>query len=44
MSRVYVGRLPLRVKSYDLEEFASDFGRVRDVVIKTGFGFIVGLI
>ncbi|KAB7503993.1 Serine-arginine protein 55 [Armadillidium nasatum] len=39
--RVYVGGLNHRVKVRDLERFFRRFRKLRDVVIKNGFGFVV---
>lgn len=41
MSRVYVGNLPHRASERDLESFFKGFGRIREVVLKNGFGFVV---
>ncbi|RXG59646.1 Serine/arginine-rich splicing factor 4 [Armadillidium vulgare] len=38
--RVYVGGLNHRVKVRDLEKFFRRFRKLRDVVIKNGFGFV----
>ena len=40
-SRVYIGRLPSRATERDVEHFFRGFGRIRDVVLKNGFGFVV---
>jgi arginine/serine-rich splicing factor 4/5/6 len=40
MSRVYVGNLPTRVNERDLEHFFKGFGKIRDVMLKNGFGFV----
>ena len=40
-SRVYIGRLPSRATRRDVERFFRGFGRIRDVVLKNGFGFVV---
>lgn len=40
-SRVYVGGLPFGVRDRDLEKFFKGFGRVRDILIKNGYGFVV---
>ena len=41
MSRVYVGNLSSRATERDLEHFFRGFGRIRDVMLKDGFGFVV---
>ena len=40
-SRVYVGGLSYRVSERDLDRFFRSYGRLRDIVIKNGFGFVV---
>lgn len=40
-SRVYVGGLPYGVRDRDLEKFFKGFGRIRDILIKNGYGFVV---
>uniref|UniRef100_A0A5K3FJA0 RRM domain-containing protein n=1 Tax=Mesocestoides corti TaxID=53468 RepID=A0A5K3FJA0_MESCO len=40
MSRVYVGRLPARCSERDIERFFKGYGRLRDIVLKTGYGFV----
>jgi splicing factor, arginine/serine-rich 4/5/6 len=40
MSRVYFGKLPRDCRDNDLEKLAKEFGRVRDVRLLQGFGFI----
>ena len=39
--RVYIGRLSSRASERDVEHFFRGYGKIRDVVIKSGFGFIV---
>jgi RNA recognition motif-containing protein len=39
-SRVYFGRLPRDAESRDIEKLASEFGRIRDVRLLTGFAFV----
>ena len=40
--RVYLGRLPPTVRQRDIERFFEGYGKVHDIVIKNGFGFLVG--
>lgn len=40
MSRVYIGNLSSRVTERDLEHFFRRFGKIRDVMLKNGFGFV----
>lgn len=39
-SRVYVGGLPYGTSERDLERFFRGYGRMRDVLIKNGYGFV----
>lgn len=39
-TRVYFGRLPRDTRERDLERFVRGFGRVREVSIKLGYGFV----
>ena len=41
MSRIYVGRLSYQVREKDVERFFRGFGRVKDINLKNGFGFVV---
>ena len=41
MSRVYIGRLPHNAREKDIELFFRGFGRLRDINLKNGFGFVV---
>ncbi|VDP39262.1 unnamed protein product [Schistosoma margrebowiei] len=40
MSRVYVGRIPPRCTERDIERFFKGYGRLRDIVLKNGYGFV----
>ncbi|VDP93000.1 unnamed protein product [Echinostoma caproni] len=40
MSRVYVGHLPPRCGERDVRKFFKGFGKLRDVVLKNGYGFV----
>ena len=40
-ARVYVGGIPHDCKERDLEKFFRSFGRLRDCLIKNGYGFVV---
>lgn len=42
--RLYVGRLSHRTRERDLERLFSPFGRVREVLLKSGFAFVVSRI
>lgn len=39
-TRVYVGHLSNRASERDVEYFFRGYGRIRDIVLKDGFGFI----
>lgn len=39
-SRVYIGGLPYGTSERDLERFFRGYGRMRDVLIKSGYGFV----
>ncbi|KAF7273905.1 hypothetical protein GWI33_013406 [Rhynchophorus ferrugineus] len=39
-SRVYIGGLPYGTSKRDLERFFRGFGRMRDILIKSGYGFV----
>lgn len=43
-SRVYVGGLPHGVRDRDLEKFFKGLGRISDVLIKNGYGFVVSIV
>lgn len=44
-SRVYVGRLSYQTREKDIERFFRGYGRLTEVNLKNGFGFVVsGLI
>lgn len=38
--RVYVGRLSHRARESDVERFFRGYGKVRDIMLKNGFGFV----
>lgn len=39
--RVFLGRLPRDIREKDVEKFFRGFGRIRDINLKNGFGFVV---
>ena len=41
--RVYIGRLSYQAKEKDVERFFRGIGRVRDINLKNGFGFVVSI-
>ncbi|XP_078373255.1 serine/arginine-rich splicing factor 6-like isoform X2 [Oculina patagonica] len=38
--RVFLGRLPRDIKEKDVEKFFRGFGRIREINLKNGFGFV----
>lgn len=41
--RVYIGRLPYRCHERDIEKFFKHYGRIREILLKNGYGFIVSI-
>lgn len=39
-TRVYVGRLSIDCRESDLQKFFRGYGKIRDILIKNGFGFV----
>ncbi|CAB3404561.1 unnamed protein product [Caenorhabditis bovis] len=39
-TRIYIGRLTSRTSERDVEHFFRGYGRIRDIVLKNGFGFV----
>ena len=39
-ARVFLGNVASSVRERDIEKFFKTYGRLRDVVIKNGFGFV----
>jgi len=39
-SRVYLGRLSHRARERDVEKLFKSFGRIREIVLKNGYGFV----
>jgi arginine/serine-rich splicing factor 4/5/6 len=40
-TRVFIGRLPNRASERDVEHFFRGYGRIREVTLKQGYGFVV---
>lgn len=40
-SRVYIGHLSSRATEREIGDFFRGYGRIRDIVMKNGFGFVV---
>jgi len=41
MTRLYVGRLNSRVGERDLERFFKGYGKIKDIMMKNGYAFLV---
>ncbi|KAK3600621.1 hypothetical protein CHS0354_008908 [Potamilus streckersoni] len=39
-TRVYIGRLSYQAREKDVERFFKGYGRIRDVMLKNGYGFV----
>ena len=39
--RVYLGRLPYGTRQRDVEKFFRNYGRLREINLKDGYGFVV---
>ena len=42
-TRVYIGRLSNHCRERDVERFFKGYGRLKDVMLKNGYGFVVGI-
>ena len=40
-ARVFLGRLPDRIRESDIERFFKGYGRIRDINVKKNFAFVV---
>lgn len=40
-TRVYIGHLSYHARERDVERFFKGYGRIRDVMLKNGYGFVV---
>ena len=40
-TRVYVGRLSNNARERDVERFFKGYGKIREIVLKEGYGFVV---
>ena len=40
-TRVYVGGLAYGTRERDIEKFFRGYGRIREVLLKNGYGFVV---
>jgi len=41
--RVFIGRLSPHARERDVEKFFKGYGRIREINLKNGFGFVVSL-
>ena len=41
MSRIFLGRLAFDARERDVEKFLRGFGRIREISLKKGYGFVV---
>lgn len=39
-NRIYIGRLSLKARERDVDKFFRPYGRIRDINLKNGFGFV----
>lgn len=39
-TRIYLGKLPIDARERDVERFFKGFGRINDIILKKGFGFV----
>ncbi|XP_076463395.1 serine/arginine-rich splicing factor 4-like isoform X2 [Babylonia areolata] len=39
-TRVYIGRLPYQAREKDVERFFRGYGRINDIMLKNGYGFV----
>ena len=43
-SRLYIGRLSYHVRERDIERFFKNYGRIRELLLKNGYGFVVSIV
>ncbi len=41
-TRVFIGRIPYHARERDIERFFKGYGKIREIVLKNGYGFVVG--
>ena len=41
MSRLYIGHLSRSTRERDVEKFFKGYGRIQEIVLKDGYGFVV---
>lgn len=42
--RVFIGRLSPHARERDVEKFFKGYGRIREINLKNGFGFVVSTV
>lgn len=42
-TRVYLGHIPYFARERDVEKFFHGFGKLKDIMLKNGYGFVVRL-
>ena len=42
-TRVYIGRLSYQVRERDVERFFRGYGKIRECLLKNGYGFVVSI-
>lgn len=40
MTRVFIGRLSINARESDVKNFLEGYGKVRDISLKRGYGFV----
>ena len=43
-TRVYLGGLSYHAREKDVERFFKGYGKIRDVMLKNGYGFVVRML
>ena len=43
IARVYIGRLSNYARDRDVERFFKGFGRIKDIMVKNGYCFVVSV-
>ena len=42
-TRVFIGRLPYQAVERDVDRFFKGYGRIREILLKNGYGFVVSV-
>ena len=42
-TRVYLGGLSYHAREKDVERFFKGYGKIRDIMLKNGYGFVVSI-